>query len=211
MLALPAPFSDPTQAFERIRPAEYRTLSSMGGKLPGFGDVGTGGIETLLFVQTRAGYSLFAVVGKSALVEAPSCSPFVDLMRGIKVAFGRTMSSLPAVFGVSRQTLYNWLSGETPKEPHQNKIHELAAAGRTFVSLGFTPTSAMLDRTIAEGKSFLQLLAEGRDGTDSAEKLVRLIARTQQSRAALTEILGGRKTPRPGISDMGAPSFDEDA
>lgn len=53
-------------------------------------------------------------------------------MLDIKAGFGRTMMRLPEVLGVSRQTLCNWLDGETPKEPHQAKLVELAEAARIF-------------------------------------------------------------------------------
>ena len=136
-------------------------------------------------------------------------SPFVDLMTEVKAGFGRTMSRLPEIFGVSRQSLYNWLDGETPKDVHHAKLEQLAAAARVFTELGFKPTSATLDRTVAQGKSLLQLLSEGADGKEAAKKLVRIVQRGADSRARLDALLGGRKA-RPDASDMGTPTFNEE-
>jgi hypothetical protein len=120
------------------------------------------------------------------------------------------MTRLPEVFGVSRQTLYNWLGGETPKAAHQAKIGQLAAAARVFSGLGVTPTSDLLDRVLSHGKSFLQLLADGADGADTAAKLVQIAKRSADSRSRLDAILDGRRTGHPDISDMGSPSLAED-
>jgi transcriptional regulator with XRE-family HTH domain len=143
-------------------------------------------------------------------VQAPDSAPYAELMQVIKAGFGRTMTRLPEVFGVSRQTLYNWLNGETPKPAQQEKLKQLAEAARMFSKLGFKPTSLALDRTISQGKSLLQLLSEGADGRDAAKKLVRIVQRGNEARAKLDELLGGRKA-RLEASDMGTPSLDEDA
>lgn len=99
-------------------------------------------------------------------------APYAELMQVIKSGFGRTMSRLPEVFGVSRQTIGSWMKGETPKPVHQEKLRQLAEAARIFSALGFKPTSLALDRTITQGKSLLQLLSEGADGRDAAKRLV---------------------------------------
>jgi hypothetical protein len=180
--------------------------------LPTIGGAGTGGVESgdcyRRMYLLPMGYQAFLVVVASA--QTPDPAPYVELMQVIKSGFGRTMTRLPEVFGVSRQTLYNWLNGETPKPAHQGKLRQLAEAARIFSALGFTPTSFALDRTITRGKSLLQLLSEGADGRDAAKKLVRIVQRGNEARAKLDEILGGRKANLEA-SDVGAPSLDEDA
>ena len=176
----------------------------------GFGSAGTGGLEGLRSsYRDRPGYQLFVIIVTEEAL-APDEPSFADGMREIKLGFGRTMSSLTEVFGVSRQTLYNWLNGETPKEQHQGKLIQLAAAAQIFAMKGIKPTWPMLTRTLLHGKSFLQLIAEGSQGTETAERLVRLMQRGNKARAALAEVLGDRKAPRPDISDVGAPFFNED-
>jgi transcriptional regulator with XRE-family HTH domain len=171
------------------------------------GDVGTGGLGSESFYRGRMGYQPFIVV---ELFKQPETAPFAKLMQDVKAGFGRTMVRLPEVFGVSRQTLYNWLEGETPKPVHQEKLRQLAQAARVFSELGFKPTSLSLDRTVAQGKSLLQLISECADGREAARKLIRIVQRGTESRTQLDELLGGRKA-RLEPSDMGAPSFDEDA
>jgi transcriptional regulator with XRE-family HTH domain len=180
--------------------------------LPVIGGAGTGGVESGDYYRRmyvlHMGYQALAVI--VAQVQVPNPAPYAELMQVIKTGFGRTMTRLPEVFGVSRQTLYNWMNGETPKSAHQEKLRQLAEAARTFSAVGFRPTSLALDRTIMRGKSLLQLLSEGADGREAAQKLVRVHQRGSEAAAKLDDLLGGRKA-RPEASDMGMPSLDEDA
>ena len=213
LLGFVSPVDITAHAFYKPVPAIHRCAPvAEGGPLPCFGGIGTGGFEGLHFITTRQGYRPYQVVKAELAVSQAPYAPYTDLMKEVKVGFGRTMSHLPAVFGVSRQTLYNWLSGEVPKEQHQDKLVQLAAAARVFVELGYKPTPLALDRTVVQGKSFVELLGEGADGREMALKLVRIEKRGTAAREKLDVLLGGdRKTPRPDVSDMGRPSLAEEA
>jgi len=170
---------------------------------------GTGGNSSLEFFRDRLGYRLFPLIEQAVDPTMLAAGSFADLMLEVKTAFGRTMTRLPVVFGVSRQTLYNWLNGETPRGAHQDKLIELAAAGRVFSAADFKPTAAMLDRTVEQGKSFLALLADGAGGADAAHKLMRIVKRGLEARARLEVALAGQPKDRLSVSDIGAPAFDE--
>ncbi|HUN01039.1 MAG TPA: hypothetical protein PLI96_11230 [Halothiobacillus sp.] len=178
-----------------------------------FGGAGTGGIEGVDFALSRSGYSPYSVVIKDDALapQEQRYAPYSDLMSEVKTGFGRTMSNLPAVFSVSRQTLYNWLNGDIPKEQHQEKLVQLAAAARVFVEEGFKPNALALDRTILQGKSFVELLHDGADGKETAERLVRIVKRGTAAREKLDFLLGNRGSSRPDISEMGRPSLNEKA
>jgi transcriptional regulator with XRE-family HTH domain len=159
--------------------------------------------------MSRHGYSPYAILKIEPTTARKIYAPYTDLMREVKAGFGRTMSHLPAVFGVSRQTLYNWLSGEIPKEQHQSKLVQLAAAARVFTSTGFKPTALSLDRTVAHGQSFIELIGQGADGKGTAERLIRIEKRGASAREKLDALLGERSPSRPDIADLGRPVFNE--
>jgi transcriptional regulator with XRE-family HTH domain len=171
-------------------------------------EVGTGGLALEAFLTDVHGYGPVHVIVPYEPVQS---QPYVKLMEEVRSGFGRTMSRLTEVFGVSRQTLYNWLEGETPKPAHQERLRQLADAAGVLAELNIKPTSLMLDRTVADAKSFLQLLAEGANGKEAARKLVRIHQRGQASRDQLDVLLGSREKPRPSAGDFGAESFDERA
>lgn len=193
-------------------PAIYqRAAAASGDPLPCFGASGTGGVEGVHFVVSRQGYSAFPILKCELAAAQDIYAPYTDLMREVKIGFGRTMSNLPAVFGVSRQTLYNWLNGETPKEQHQGKLIQLAAAAQVFTETGFKPTALSLDRTVAQGKSFVQLIGQGADGKETAERLVRIEKRGAVARGKLDALLGERTPSRPAVADMGRPALNEES
>jgi|GEM_PF-1018114 len=212
MLALAIPVGDiSAHAHYRHVPAICRRATvAEGGPLPCFGGSGTGGIEDVHFVMSRQGYSPFSILKIELAAAQETYTPYTDLMKEVQTGFGRTMSYLPAVFGVSRQTLYNWLNGETPKESHQSKLIQLAAAASVFRAAGFKPTALSLERTIAQGKSFIELIGQGADGKDAAERLVRIEKSGATAREKLDALLGDRRPPRADVADMGRPALDED-
>lgn len=211
MLGLAVPVAD-FNAYPHYRsvPAIHsRATVAEGRPLPYFGGSGTGGIEGMQFAMSRQGYSPFAILKMEPATAQGIYAPYTDLMKEVKAGFGRTMSYLPAVFGVSRQTLYNWLKGEIPKEQHQGKLVQLAAAARVFIEAGLKPTAMSLDRTVAQGKSFIELIGQGADGKETAEKLIRLEKRGATAREKLDALLGERSFSHPDVADMGRPAFNE--
>lgn len=169
---------------------------------------GTGGTAVRTLIQQQWGYRPFDVALKPTTAAQTPVS--VEWMQRVKAGFGRTMSRLPQVFGVSRQTLYNWLNGETPSTVHQARLRELAAAADVFRECGITPTSAMLGRSVTDGKNFLELLASGAEGKDTAQRLVRIVRRGESSRAKLESLLAGHE-PDSSAADLSAPALDESA
>ncbi len=172
-----------------------------------YGNAGTGGEHGIELATHHVGYAFPSLGG--AAEKSPEAATHVLQMQQVKAGFGRTMSRLPEVFGVSRQTLYNWLKGETPKDIHLERLRELADAAALFSDMGFTPTSNSLDRTLLQGKSFLQLLAQGESGKEMARKLIRVHQRSGDARAKLDALLGGKKAST-AAEDFGAPAFKED-
>lgn len=202
---LPVPASaDFAAVHYRPVPAVYSRVQVLERPLP-LQVVGTGGVASAQFVREAFGYQPYEVLEQPQVVEE---APYAKLMGQVKSGFGRTMSRLPEVFGVSRQTLYNWLEGETPKAVHQERLRQLAEAAKVFADLGIKPTTPMLDRTVAQGKSFLQLMAAGANGQEAAKKLIRIIQRGADSRAKLDALLEGRKA-KLSASDIGASALDE--
>ena len=192
-------------------PAIYRSASvAERNLLPYFGGSGTGGIEGVEFTVSRRGYQPFRILEVEPTAPQEAYASVMDLLKAVNAGFGRTMSHLPAVFGVSRQTLYNWRAGsKTPKEHHRSKLVQLAAAARAFTNARFEPTALSLDRTVAQGKSFIELIGQGADGKETAELLIKIAQRGAVAQKELDAILGDRATSRLDVADMGRPALNE--
>lgn len=194
-------------------PAAYiQPAVAEGPAWPIFGQVGSGCLLMVECFSPRTAYPGYVVVqiDNRTNKAANAVANYSGAMAEVRRAFGRTFSRLPAVFGVSRQTLYNWLDGEMPNERHQERIVQLAEAARVFSVALFTPDAASLTRTLSRGKSFLELMSDGAEGRDAAQKLMALSQRSRASRAhidaALADIRAGAAA-RPSFS---APALNEE-
>lgn len=195
-------------------PAYYETVAKNEWEHPLYAFAGTGGLVTVQFLtERRQGYSLPGVEIPESPREAETTEELVDfaaMTALIRDVFGRSMSRLGGIFGVSRQTLYNWLAGEAPNPRHQQKLREFATGAQVFQGLGVKLSPQMLSRTISRGKSFFDVIAEGGDGAEAARKLVEIIRRAERDKARLMATTGGRKA-KLERSDLGTPALNEKA
>jgi hypothetical protein len=149
--------------------------------------VGTGGISSSTFFKSQKGYPTFYIhTSKPKIVDKPD---YPVLMSEIQDGFGRTMFRLSEVFGVSRQTLYNWKNGDTPKEEYRERFMQLHKAARVFSKEKFKPGANDLDIPLLGGQSILKLISQGGDGQELSEKLIRVILRSRESNKKLEALL----------------------
>ncbi len=195
-------------------PAFYETVGRNEWERPLYAFTGTGGLVTVRFLtERRQGYSLPGIELPEPAREVETTEELIDfaaMTALIRDVFGRSMSRLADIFGVSRQTLYNWLAGEVPNQRHQQKLREFAAGAQVFQELGLKLTPPMLSRTVSRGRSFFDLIAEGGDGAEAARKLTEIIRRAERDKTRLIATTGGRKA-KPEQSDLGTPALDEKA
>lgn len=190
-------------------PMENHRQSLVGDNpLSFYGQVGTGGFNTLAYQGSRLGYRLFLVGEKSNASEEQNYGDKVVL---IKEVFGRNGPRLAGILGVSRQTMYNWIDGVPPKQSHREKIDELADAADILKRRAIVLDALALDRVVSGGKSFAQILSEGGRSREAAEKLAVLLERGAKKRALLAE-LSSERVPlgRNAINEFALPSYLED-
>lgn len=129
----------------------------------------------------------------------------------IRAIFKPAVSELANVFGVSRQAIYNWLSGEVPISLHANKIKDLAAAADVMKDQGITITSHILRRKITDSKSLFELVRDGGSAKESAQLLVHILRTEKEQRRVLDLRLANRVKPEVNPLDIGFPMLNEQA
>ena len=155
--------------------------------------VGTGGISSSTFFENQKGYPTFYVLNvKTKNVTTPD---YPLLMSEIQDGFGRTMFRLSEIFGVSRQTLYNWKNKDTPKEEYRERLKQLHKAARVFYSEKFKPVTSDLDIPLIAGQSIINLLSQGGDGEELSKKLMRVVLRSRESTKKLDSLLKNKTIP----------------
>lgn len=120
-----------------------------------------------------------------------------------------TLSDLAAIFGVSRQAIYNWLAGDYPIEEHVLKIEDMAAAAEIFATEGIPVTGSIIRRKAFSGKSLLDIAQAGGSAKDSAQALVVILRREAEQRKTMANRLATRTPATTNDADMGAVAVNE--
>lgn len=168
--------------------------------------IGTGGeisIEQLL----RTGQPAMHGGSPYEIVEAePVRSPSEDLAR-IRDVLNPAVSDIATTFGVSRQSVYNWLNGEPVAQENAAKLRDLAQAADVLAHEGIPKNSALLKRKLPNGKTLMQIAQAGEPAREAALTLVRIYKREAAQRERMTARFANRaKTPATADFDLPSPS-----
>lgn len=100
-----------------------------------------------------------------------------------------SVSEFAITMGVTRQTIYNWINGDTITEDHANNLRNLAAAAQMLEATGILLTSSLLKRKFSNGKTLFQVAQSGEGVLAAAEKLVQIYSAESEQRMKLNSRL----------------------
>lgn len=109
--------------------------------------------------------------------DAPAPHPDVrsawEHLTSIREVLDPSITDLAAIFGVSRQTIYKWLRGESTPEPEKfERILALSGAADAFRNAGITRAPSMLKMKAFEGRSLMDLAAAGQLSQSHIQALI---------------------------------------
>lgn len=111
-------------------------------------------------LDTRVPY--FDVQTADADVVRPDLRSAAEHLANIRQVLNPAIADLAMVFGVSRQAIYKWISGEsTPEDDKLVRIRSLSLAADAFLKAGVGRASSLLKMKVFEGRSLLDLVAAG--------------------------------------------------
>lgn len=94
-------------------------------------------------------------------------------LENIRRVFKPAVADLAVAFGVSRQAVYKWIDdGVTPEPANFKRIVELSHAADAFRDAGITRASNLLKMKAFQGRSLLDLLADGRLQSTHVQALI---------------------------------------
>lgn len=184
-----------------------------------FGAPGTGGHQVYEFYANRNfgyQYSSISFGQNDRADDDESLNPsntFADMLENIKSVFNPTMTEFAAVFGKTRQALHKWIKGEVAPadESDVDLIVELNQAADTLKNSNFE-ISLIGKRRVNDGKTFIQLVAEGRSPVEIVNQLLPILDKEQKQRQMLSERRNGASSAvheSMGQQDFGVPVLDE--
>lgn len=171
--------------------------------------LGTGGELSLERLQRSARQAPHMVpVVEVAEVEQVR-TPGENLSR-IREVLNPAVSDLATTFGVSRQSVYNWLNGEPVADENAAKLQDLAQAADVLAREGVSINAALLKRKFASGRTLLQVVQAGESATDAALMLVQIHKREAVQRERVNARFSNR-TKAPASADFDLPASNDHA
>lgn len=140
---------------------------------------------------------------------APVRKPAEDLAL-IREVLKPAVSDLATTFGVSRQSVYNWLNGEQVAEENAAKLQDLAQAADVLAHEGIPVNAALLKRKFANGRTLLQVAQAGGSARDAALQLVHIHKRESTQRKRMAARFANRGKTAPS-ADFDLPTASDDA
>jgi transcriptional regulator with XRE-family HTH domain len=172
--------------------------------------VGTGGIASPSFFNARQdmGYALVQWRPNEQNLLRHLRGPQEDLAQ-IRAVFKPSISEIAGVFGVSRQSVYNWMAGEKPSQESVERLDDLARAADMFLADGIAGSSYLFRRKLETGKTLMDTVREGGSARDAARSLLQIAQKESSQRETLQRRLANRVAVHDS-SDIGSPMLTED-
>jgi transcriptional regulator with XRE-family HTH domain len=175
--------------------------------------VGTGGAFTLNYLRERGdkGYSYgeYGYFSPTVYPVMIDRSP-QECLKHIRDVLKPTISELAEGIGVSRQAIYDWLSGSSVSAKKAARLAEVAQAADKIAAEDVTSLGWNMRRPLKNGKNFFGLLGEGIPVDEATRLLIHIIRTESQQRKMLERHFTGRRPPSRGLFDeIGVPMRDE--
>jgi len=137
------------------------------------GTAGTGGIMTAhstVELLNRVHYPYIHVESsrakqvnvRSDVGHSSTLSP-AEHVANIRDVFAMNMSDLASVLGITRPTVYAWLTGQEPKREAVIRIQKLSRAADQFNRANIIRLDKLVHRPILNGRSLLDILKTDED------------------------------------------------
>lgn len=192
-----------------VSPTVVRLVGWMTAAGAVLSSIGTGGELSVEHLQ-RSTHQMQHIGPRVDVAEAaPVRTPAEDVVR-IREILKPAVSDLATTFGVSRQSVYNWLNGEPVAEENAVKLKDLAQAADVLAHKGIEVNAAMLKRKFANGRTLLQVAQAGESARDAALRLVQMHKQEAIQRERMSVRFANRGKSAPS-ADFDLPSTSDDA
>ena len=169
--------------------------------------LGTGGELSIEHLQRSL--SPNQIIASSVVEVEPERSPRENLAR-IREVLAPAVSDLAVIFGVTRQSVYNWANGEPIADENAGKLRDLAQAADLLTDAGIEVNASLLKRKFVNGKTLLQVAQTGESARDAALLLIQIFKREAEQRERLNVRLANRPKTS-ATADFDLPVSDDHA
>ena len=181
-------------------------MTAAGAALTG---IGTGGELSLEHLQ-RSAQRAQHMVPVAEVAEVKQVRTASEDLSRIREVLSPAISDLATTFGVSRQSVYNWLNGEPVAEENAAKLQDLAQAADLLAHERVGINTALLKRKFANGRTLMQVAQSGESARDAALMLVQIHKREAAQRERMSARFANR-AKMPASADFDLPASNDHA
>ena len=153
----------------------------------------------------------FSLISNERSILGDVERPTAQVLSHIREIFKLTMTELAVLFGVSRQTVYDWQSGKGISAIRADRLESLSKAADLFADAGLSISTRTLRRKLPGGKTFFDVIRDGGPVEESTRSLIAMLRWEIEQRKALDARLANRKRRPIDQADLGIPMLDEQA
>ncbi len=95
---------------------------------------------------------------------------------------GASITDLSRAFGVSRQTIYNWKSGESISAENVARLNELSKIVDVLAQEGIESSTSLMRLPISGNLDLRELVRQGRPPEFAARRLIEIVQRKPKPR-----------------------------
>lgn len=169
--------------------------------------IGTGSEPSLINLGRNSEQTPYALTTIDAVGGNRVRTPFENLLH-IREALRPAVSDLALTFGVSRQSVYNWLNGEPVSVQNSAKLQDLAGAADVLNQEGIVVNSALLKRKFASGRTLFEVAQVGESAREAALLLVQVQRSEETQRVRMNRRFVNRATT-PATADFDLPASND--
>lgn len=164
-----------TRPEQLIRPDAKAAFAMIGTVL-----IGTGSVYELdhaeswrRYIQPRVQFIVDAADVSLASLARPDVRTAAEHISNIRSALNPSVADLAALFDVSRQAIYKWLSGDsTPESEKLDRIIELSRIADAFKTAGVSRAGTLLKMKTFSGRSLMELIKSGESREEHVQALI---------------------------------------
>jgi transcriptional regulator with XRE-family HTH domain len=171
--------------------------------------IGTGGELSLEHLR-RSAQRAHHMVPVNEVTEVEQIRTPSENLSRIREVLNPAVSDLATTFGVSRQSVYNWLNGEPVADENAAKLKDLAQAADVLAHEDVGINAALLKRKFANGRTLMQVAQGGESARDAALMLIQIYKRETVQRERMNARFANR-AKTPVSADFDLPAFNDHA
>jgi hypothetical protein len=133
----------------------------------------------------------------------------VQCMSRIREVFKPSVTELATLFGVTRQTVYNWQAGHPVNTENFARLRDLANAAIILEEQGLAGKSHVLRRSLPGGGTLFDHVRRGDSATEAASALVEMVLSESDRLEELKAQMVKQSRPQIDTEELGLPFLSE--